>query len=230
MQVKNYVACVNFGDKYGPEYNKKLYEMVSDNCTIPFTFLTITDDHNKSDRHGTTFVPEHHYTGWWNKMHLYRPDLPVADGSNILYLDLDVVITSNIDKLFTYASDNWATINDFIRLRREMNPPTMYNSSVVRFTKGQLAKVWQEFIKNPQTKGGDQNFLHKVMIDTNPATFFPDEWIRSYRWDLEENGLGKETCIAVFHGTPNPLDKEVLEKEEWVRKAMSSYLETEQAD
>ena len=228
MQVNNYVVCVNFGDKYGPEYVENLYEMVADNCTIPYGFLTITDDYTKSGRSGTTFVPERKFNGWWNKMHLYRPDLPVH--GNVLYFDLDVVITGNIDKLFTYATDNWATINDFIRLRREMHPPTMYNSSVIRFRKGQLQEVWDEFIKNPKTKGGDQNFLHDMTIKNRPATYFPDKWIRSYRWDIMENGLDEETCVAVFHGDPNPLDIEVIEKEEWVRKALHLSSETEQAD
>ena len=227
MEVKNYVACVNFGDKYGPEYNKKLYEMVSDNCTIPFTFLTITDDHNKSDRNGTTFVPEHHYEGWWNKLHLLRDDLPVSPESTILYFDLDVVITSSIDKLFTYEENTWCTINDFIRLKREMTPSTMYNSSVMRFKKGELSFVYDtylDFLRQSKMKkwNGDQNFIHDMTINEHPATYFPDNWIRSYRWDIRENGLTDDTCVAVFHGKPNPLDTEVWKKEEWIRKALRS--------
>ena len=232
MQVNNYVVCVNFGDKYGPEYVENLYEMVADNCTIPYGFLTITDDYTKSGRSGTTFVPEEHFDGWWNKMHIYRADLP-AHG-NILYLDLDVVITGNIDDLFTYGGNNWATLNDFIRLNRMMTPKTLYNSSVVKFKVGQLDHVWRKFLedphKNSKTPGGDQAFLHKHTILTKPPAFYPDKWITSYRWDIRQNGLKDTNKIAVFHGLPNPLDKEVLEKEAWVRKALRLSSETAQAD
>jgi len=218
--MKNYVVCVNFGTKYGTEYIRNLYKMVEENCTIPYEFVCITDDPSKWG--GNTFIPKESFEGWWNKLHLYRKDLPIK--GNILYFDLDVVITNNIDKLFTFEPNRWCTLNDFIRKRRTMIPKDMYNSSVVRFKTGELSYVWEKFIENPtknsKTPCGDQAFLHKHTIKNNPALFFPDEWIRSYRWDIKENGLGEETCAAIFHGTPNPVDKIVLEKEEWVKKAL----------
>ena len=38
------VACMKWGDKYGPEYVNRLYNMVERNTTLPFKFICFTDN------------------------------------------------------------------------------------------------------------------------------------------------------------------------------------------
>ena len=69
---------------------------------------------------------------------------------------------------------------------------------------------------------GDQDWLF-ANVKSN-FCFWPDEWIQSYKWEMrgkpemsrvtgkrnfKEPGtpnILRETCIAVFHGDPNPKD------------------------
>lgn len=38
------VVCMKWGDKYGPEYVNRLFNMVARNTTLPFKFVCFTDD------------------------------------------------------------------------------------------------------------------------------------------------------------------------------------------
>ena len=98
-------ACVCYGDKYPVEYVQKLYNMVTRNTSLHINFFVFTD-HVKMEKmiEGNINVrqfPETDLQGWWNKMQLFHPkvDLP----GHTLYMDLDVVITDNIDCFFTYT-------------------------------------------------------------------------------------------------------------------------------
>ena len=101
-------ACVCYGDKYPVEYVQKLYNMVTRNTTLHINFFVFTD-HVKMQKMldgGRLYVkqfPEHDLEGWWNKMQLFHPsvDLP----GTTLYMDLDVVITENIDCFFEIGED-----------------------------------------------------------------------------------------------------------------------------
>lgn len=44
MSDTNYIICMKWGTKYGPEYVNRLYNMVARNLTLPFTFACLTDD------------------------------------------------------------------------------------------------------------------------------------------------------------------------------------------
>ena len=101
------VWCVYWGNKYHKGYVYALQEMVSKYLTIPHTFKCITTERFDGVQTRNPFVP---YQGWWQKIGLFAPT--VATGPSI-YLDLDVVITGNIDFLADYtdtfsAPSNWA--------------------------------------------------------------------------------------------------------------------------
>ena len=43
-QAQNHILCMKWGDKYGPEYVNRLYNIVKQHLTLPFTFICLTDD------------------------------------------------------------------------------------------------------------------------------------------------------------------------------------------
>ena len=220
-------ACVCYGDKYSVEYVQKLYNMVKRNTTLPINFVVFTD-HVKMHKmvEGDIDVrkfPENDLEGWWNKLQLFHPNTDLPDTT--LYMDLDVVITDNIDCFFTYKPEaDFVGMNDF-------NPVTkQWNSSVMRFNQNQYHdKLWRRFYKDRPNLlrrfPGDQNLISDFLLNTPGCVSFPDSWTQSYKWyyrsgtrysrsamTYEHNG---ESLVTVFHGQPNPHQSE----QEWVKSA-----------
>lgn len=222
---KNYVLCLKHGDKYSAKYVNTLYSMVKRNLTIPFTMVCLTDNKQDINKDILCLDLPKELTGWWCKPYMYSADLPLPKDSTILYMDLDVVVSGNLNKLFDYEVDKWCVIRDFTR---SMQPQwKKYNSSVIRFKLGQLDDVWIHFIKDPKSviksHFGDQDWLWTATNQSNPATLWPDEWIRSWKWEVRkcriltsgakgnrrfrevEDVIPPDDCsICVFHGDPNP--------------------------
>ena len=220
--IKYYVLCLKHGTKYSSEYVNRLYNMVKRNCTLPFEFVCLTENPTDINPNIKIIPLPSGLKGWWCKPYMYSADLPIK--GIVLYMDLDVVISNNIDKLFIWEPNNWCTIRDFTRVMRPQWQK--YNSSVVRFKTGQLDYVWKDFSKDPNATQrkffGDQDHLYEATRN-NPATMYPDDWIRSWKWEIRKNkqlGRGpkgsrqlvtienviptEECCICVFHGDPNP--------------------------
>jgi hypothetical protein len=215
-------ACVCYGKKYSVEYVQKLYNMVQRNTTLEHNFFIFTDNiEMEIDGHVNIRTFPETLNGWWNKMQLFRPD--TLDGDT-LYMDLDVVITGNIDCFFNYEPEaDFIGMNDF-------NPDTkIFNSSVFKFKpEAMKSKLWQPFTDDRAKwlrYSGDQNVISDLIIGHPGTKSFPDSWTQSYKWydrkgkryhkgkwTFEHNG---ESLVTVFHGEPNPHQSDM----DWVKKA-----------
>lgn len=215
------ILCVRFGNKYGQEYVVRLRNMVERHMTVPYTFNCLTDDPKPLEGVNSIIQPNAGYPkGWWHKVHMFDPNLPL--GGRILYMDLDVVIHKNIDKLVTTYKNDFIGIRDF---NRKFHPNYKYlNSSVMSWDAGTQSHIWKEFISNPKQvmrMPGDQDWIWKT--SKNILKFWPENWIQSYKWEIRNrqeltliNGVRQfreqkdnittdpNCCIAVFHGDPNP--------------------------
>ncbi len=219
----NYVVCLKYGNKYSAEYVNVLHSMVSRNLTIPHEFVCYTEDPSGIKPEVTVkklkLIQGVH--GWWYKPMFFDPDLELK--GTILFLDLDLIIFENIDKLFTYKPGNFCIIRDFTRFI--INDYKKFNSSVFRLETGQHSYVYTKLMESPKAIlsrfHGDQDWIyHAIKSDFE---FWPDEWIQSYKWemrgkpDMKRNLQGRkdfsspsnpiikpDTSIAVFHGEPNP--------------------------
>ena len=220
---KLFILCLKHGQKYSADYVNKLYNMTQRHCTLEHEFVCMTEDPAFLLPGIKTIPLPKGIEGWWCKPYMFSKDLPL-DGS-ILYLDLDVVISANIDKLFTYQPNNWCTVRDYTRAMRPKWPK--YNSSVVRFKTGELDHVWSEFNKDPKSimrqHFGDQDWLFAATRHQQ-AMLYPDSWTQSWKWEVRasrdfalggrrgsrkfktiENVVPRvECCVVVFHGDPNP--------------------------
>ena len=222
--IKNYIVCLKHGTKYSSEYVNILYNMTKRHTTIPYEFVCFTDDTRdiNPDIRTIPLKPIGVY-GWWYKVIFFDKNFPL-DG-NILYFDLDVVINSNIDRLFLNQPDKFNIIRDFNRSLR--NDWSRMNSSVFRLKTGSLSYVYDNFFKNHAMEmrrhHGDQDWIFaQVGKNKNDWCFWPDEWIQSYKWEMRDrndldriNGIRNfknqkepkvlpKTCVAVFHGEPHP--------------------------
>jgi hypothetical protein len=229
---KNYVACLKWGEKYSADYVNKLYAMVSRNLTIPHEFICFTENPKGLDPNIKRYpLPNLGAHGWWYKPMFVGNDLPVR--GTLLFLDLDVIVFRNIDKLFDYSPNQFCICRDFNRhVRQNWN---RVNSSVFRVNIGQYNELYQKFKRNPaesmRSLRGDQDWMYKHIKD---HTCWPDEWIMSYKWEMRDKRdleidtktrkrnfsidapprINKDTCIAVFHGEPNPQDA----NDSWVQQ------------
>lgn len=204
------VVCLNAHDYLGrgAEYVGKLERAVKRNLTLPHDFVCLTEHDFDGDKRG-----------WWLKLDLIQKSY----GSWVLYLDLDVVITSNIDHLVEYARQDpnrvWMR-DDFsysiVRPRREIDPhtrrllggPGCCNSSVMLFYDTVPLEFPDEWLTEMH---GDQNVISAALWPGRIG-LFPDDSVKSYKYHP-----GQIAPIVVFHGQPKP--HEVAD--EWVRKHWS---------
>jgi len=203
--------------------------MCKRHSTLPFNFICLTENNAGIDKHITTKpLPALPIQGWWFKTYVFSNELNLK--GTVLFLDLDIVIHNNIDKLWDYQEGSFVIIRDFTR---HMNPGwRKFNSSVFKFNPAINHWIWDNFQSNRNniiTKNfGDQDYLYTLL--SNQGKFWPDEWIKSYKWEMRDkqdlaliNGKRNFTsikqptvypnsCISVFHGDPNPH----IVKDPWV--------------
>lgn len=217
------ILCVKFGTKYGTDYVEKLRNMVSRHITVPYEFVCLTDDNNPiSGVRSIIQRPSGYSKLWWHKVHMFDPSLPLQ--GRILYMDLDVVIHNNLDKLVQIKNNHFYGIRDFNRKFYEKW--NSLNSSVMSWIHGSQSEIFDQFMENKQSAmrlHGDQDWIWK--IGREKIKFWPDEWIQSYKWEIRsrdeltdrtgKKGFklvrndvtpNKHCCIAVFHGDPKPED------------------------
>lgn len=236
VENKYYVLCLKHGTKYSSDYVNKLYNMVMRNCTLDIEFVCLTEDDTGINQNITILPLPKGLAGWWCKPYVFSNELPLK--GTVLYMDLDVVISGNIDKLFTYSTGHWCTIRDFTRVQR--SNWQRYNSSIVRFETGSLHFVWEKYIQDPHKIQkqffGDQDYLYDVTFKEKRAMLYPDSWILSWKWEVRKTkdfatGGAKgnrrlktiedvkprlECCVCVFHGDPNPANcDDPWVKENW---------------
>ncbi len=226
----NHVVCVKWGNKYVSEYVNVLKRMVARHTTVPYQFNCLTDDPNgiDPDVNIISLPKEPGIVTWWSKLWMFSPDMPLK--GNILFFDLDVVIFDNIDQLFTYNTGKFNIIRDFNRCR--IPDWKQSNSSVMRWETGTMDYLWNDFRADVNKimgrNHGDQDWIMKSAKED--INWWPDEWIRSYKWEMvgfkDTKLLNKEgkkyfrtpakvqpgNRVAVFHGQPNPMEC----ADEWV--------------
>lgn len=181
------ICCVYWGDKYDRKYVSILQAMVKRNLTIPHKFVCFTDN-PKGFQCETRKLPQG-YKGWWNKISLFRKG---QFEGKCLYLDLDIVLTGNIDDLVKLDGFHiWADPN-----------VGGFNSSVMLFDPNEdVSKVWDEFDPKWIKKyHGDQDVITMMLPESKT---FPEGWCLSYKKDCQM-GVPRGTKIVVFHGRPNP--------------------------
>ena len=107
----NYIVCLKWGNKYGPEYVNTLEQMVRRYCTLPFEFVCFTEDPTGLNNTVKVMpIPQSYgVNGWWHKPLLFNPSLPLEDPQGtILYIDLDVIVFRSIVKRdFKFWPDEW---------------------------------------------------------------------------------------------------------------------------
>ena len=203
------VFCVLWGDKYSPESVYQLKRQVENNLTIEHRFVCITDQ--KLDGINIQ-VPPVAYPGWWQKIGLFSPRIAP---SLSLYLDLDVIITGNLDDMVREygwrdlaAASNWAQSGHM-----SVQSSVMIWRGDTRMTR----RIWKEFDATwaawpPTNEGseqhpywGDQEWITKLYGNPGEGavTEIKSGEVVSYKYHCG-GGLPPMAKVVVFHGDPKP--------------------------
>lgn len=209
MQVT--VVCVNAGDYEGRgvEYVNALFRGVVHNTKRPLQFICLTDDLMRAKEYafGITLRPlPLGLKGWWNKLAMFRPTM--LPRGPIVYLDLDTIITGNIDALLEYRG-KFAMLRDFMR-------PTSspVGSGVMAWDNRQSLGIWEayEAAGRKADEEGDQEFIAKHLEHVDLLQNFMDG-VYSYKVHCKD-GLPSDARVVCFHGQPRPHQV----NDEWVTK------------
>jgi hypothetical protein len=184
------LVCVKWGDKFSPEHVNRLYRMAKKNISLPFNFYCWTEDPTGLyDEINIVSLDETlDLKAWWWKLTLFKESN--LKGIN-LFLDLDVVIQSNIDHLFDIAKHDKLTlidrsIEDIIEanIANELKETTsVYNSSIMIWYANENQDLYKTFVSNTNLytnlyHGIDRFFTYEI----NSSKFIGiDESIYYYR-------------------------------------------------
>ena len=197
------VACVFWGTKFPVQYVHNLKSMVERNTTIDHQFICLSDQAVEGVQ---TQILKPGYNGWWNKLQLF--DAAQNLGDRVVYLDLDTLITNNIDWLLQYQG-NFMGIED-VGAVNEHQPHLkgVMQSGVMAFKPLMYTQIWTQGSIDetlPEKFRGDGEFLNAVF---SPLTrdllqnVFPGR-LKSYKYQVYPNRPDNKTSIICFHGRPS---------------------------
>ena len=219
------VCCVLWGDKFSTDYVHHLKAGVERNSTVDYKFVCYSD---RQIEGVDTIILNEGMVGWWNKLQLFDGRV---DG-RIVYLDLDTLITNNIDWLLTYCGE-FAGIED-LGVINEHQPhlKNKLQSGVMAWNSADMTWVYNEFIfsrSNIMSNFvGDGEYLDSV-ISKLTRVYLQHEYldqIKSYKYQVYPNNI-KDTSIVCFHGRPSIIQSisetiqthiMTYEPQEWVRE------------
>lgn len=201
------VVCINWCNYQGrgSEYVARLERMVARNLTVQYRFECLTERELGTD-----------LQGWWVKMKLAETGRFLGP---VMYLDLDVIVRSNIDHLVHLAATDVSKLwmrDDFSysireprqgldeQFKRKLGGDGCCNSSVMLWHSAALAPVWDRWSKESEQFmhecHGDQNVISSIMWPDRIG-FLPDDSVQSYKYGIRMRSE-RPAPIVVFHGSP----------------------------
>ena len=195
--------------------------MIQRHLSVPHRFVCFTD--NASNLNPNIEIKElpkdRPFQGWWWKPYIFKQG-HFNNGDINLFFDLDMVIVKNIDHFVDYQQNNFVGLRDVGRVFN--NNIKKLGSAVMKWPANYYSDIWEKLDKDPAVARkfhGDQDWIWNVY--SKEITFFPDEWIRSYKWEIRSRNeltafgqrakfkeiknpeIPASTSVLAFHGYPH---------------------------
>ena len=198
------VVALNWNDYLGRgmQYVTRMRNMVERNLTVPHEFIEVTERDIRTDK-----------TGWFVKLDLLR-----MFPGDVLYLDLDVVITANIDALVRlaqtdrtkiWARDDWS----YSIVNPQSGREATINSSVLLWSGYKdLSRLTPAMLRDTH---GDQGIITQLFWPAGIG-LLPNHLVQSYKYGMCRNGE-PPAPIVVMHGEPknHQIEHEPFVQEHW---------------
>ena len=234
MEQRVNILTFRWGDRYEVGYVNRLYSGVSAHLHRPFRFICVTDDTAGLAEGIETYpIPErppemtnlygYAAEGWpfvYIKLLVFKPGFADLSGPT-LFLDIDQIVTGDLDCFFDYRPGEFCIIRNWVAWRKTIfrKAPFCGNSSVFRFDAGAKSRyVYETFLREIGFAMDDRKFTteqaymtHAVGFDR--VNFWPEDFVRSFKynctwpWPLNHflaPRLKSGTRILCFHGHPWP--------------------------
>jgi hypothetical protein len=198
------------GKKFSADYAKKLFLAIRYNSRLATRIVCVTDQ-PECPGERVDLPEELCLQGWWWKVWLFSPEFRAIVPERFVYIDLDTIITGQIDFLAGYTG-KLAMLEDFYMI------PPGYGSGVMLVGEGFGEHIWTEF-KYPDSceRWGDQVWIAKTArceID-KLQNLYPGKLV-SYKVHCREAQMPPAgAAIVCFHGRPRP---DQVTDEVWVKK------------
>jgi hypothetical protein len=170
------VCTWKWGTRYGAEYVDRLSAGVTRNLRQPHDFRVFTPE--PEDEH-LTAIP-----GCFARLRMFDPEWQARNGfkpgDRIVCLDLDLIVTGQLDELFDRT-------DDFVILQgANAANPCPYNGSVMMFRAGTNHHLWEDFSLDA--------------VKSIPAYEFPDDqgWYAAKRPDAGAWNVGPESGVYAY--------------------------------
>ena len=226
------ILCLKWGKADSAEYVNRLHRGVEANLARPFRFVCLTDD--ASGLEGGIdaqpippapdgWRPNARYRRWpgiYLKLMLFKPGLAGLEGPT-LFLDIDQIITGDLDRFFDYEPGRFCIIHNWIEWHKCLfrRRPDIGNSSCFRFEAGgPYAYVYEKWMSELD-RAQDQRFFRTEQeymtyaVGLDRISWWPENYVRSFKrscaraWPLNHflaPRFDPDTSILCFHGHPSP--------------------------
>jgi len=205
------ITVLKTGAEYTPNMVKTIQRMCERHITMPFEFICYSD----VDIDGITVRKlKHNWPGWYSKMEMYQEEGPC------LFMDLDTIITNNIDSLIQQALKyEFIILRDFYRgYRKHRESDLEAKQSSLVFWNMNVKPLYDDYIKNVRTvHNGDQEIVEQYFKDKEDlVTYWQDidSSIVSFKVHMKSRKANlKDTKIVIFHGKPRPWQQDIIKYE-----------------
>ena len=218
------ICTVYFKGFYTPDYVSKLYRSLKRNSTIPFEFICLSDT---NDIEADVILPYNHHSAikkHWHKLKFFSPQFGgQKPGDDIIIMDIDQVITNNVDDLLNHPADD----NELVTYGQWWDNKLKLNGGFYKFKSGSLKNIWDDFSLNPNywqlhyyNAGvvhhkyyGEQNYVNwKVKENNIKLTTTPKEWLVKYTDNYKDNLKLNKLYMQKFNTDYMIMGDEVNEK------------------
>jgi len=223
-----------YRSKFGPETVNTLWSMLARHYNGPCRLTCITDDAKGISKEVRTIplwdtftkLPSPHGRGYpscYRRLPLFAENfqgVSIAEmiGPRFACLDLDVVVTGNINPLVDGPEE--------FKIWGDTAKGTPYNGSLYVMNAGARAKVWDKFdpVRSPQRSlalnyiGSDQGWIG-ACLGPNEQKFTTRDGVYSYRNHIQRSGylLPSNARLVIFHGAVDPWSNQA-QCISWVRR------------
>ena len=208
------IICMKWGDRYPSDYANRLWSMIRRNTQRPTRLICFTEDPAGLDPDiivhplPPIVIPERVQWKGWRKISLWQAPLADLEG-DVLFLDLDIVITGPLDGFFDYEpgkfciAENWSQPGEGVG-----------NTSVYRWRIGTNTHIFEDFVRDGEGPVEKYRISQRyISAAAHGMTYWPKEWTASFKHDLlprwpmnffRTPELPPAVRVVAFTGKPDP--------------------------